>query len=86
MFIRAYLRASTDDQDATRARRDLEGFAADHGTPLDVWSGKTSSAGGGVGSGGGFFSADHAGCAKAFQPITFFSLTCYGSYVISQLG
>ena len=31
MFIRAYLRASTDDQDATRARRDLEGFAADHG-------------------------------------------------------
>lgn len=31
MFIRAYLRASTDDQDASRAREDLERFAADRG-------------------------------------------------------
>src|SRR3712207_1315654 len=30
MFIRAYLRASTDDQDATRARAELEAFAAQH--------------------------------------------------------
>src|SRR4051812_10550259 len=30
MFVRAYLRASTDDQDATRARGQLEAFAADH--------------------------------------------------------
>lgn len=29
MFVRAYLRASTDDQDASRARADLERFAAD---------------------------------------------------------
>lgn len=31
MFIRAYLRASTDDQDATRARESLEAFAKDAG-------------------------------------------------------
>lgn len=31
MFIRAYLRASTKEQDATRARRQLEDFAADRG-------------------------------------------------------
>ena len=31
MFVRAYLRASTEDQDATRARADLEAFAAEHG-------------------------------------------------------
>ncbi|MBA4501841.1 recombinase family protein [Marinobacterium marinum] len=31
MFIRAYLRASTKDQDANRARSDLEQFASDHG-------------------------------------------------------
>ena len=31
MFVRAYLRASTDEQDATRARNQLEAFAADHG-------------------------------------------------------
>ena len=30
MFVRAYLRASTDDQDATRARRQLEAFATEH--------------------------------------------------------
>lgn len=31
MFIRTYLRASTDDQDASRAREALEQFAAAHG-------------------------------------------------------
>lgn len=31
MFIRAYLRASTDEQDAGRARAMLEKFAGDHG-------------------------------------------------------
>lgn len=31
MFVRAYLRASTADQDATRARRSLELFAAEKG-------------------------------------------------------
>lgn len=33
-FIRAYLRASTDDQDANRARADLEQFAADRGLKI----------------------------------------------------
>lgn len=36
-FLRAYLRASTDDQDATRARADLERFAADHGLKVAAW-------------------------------------------------
>jgi len=31
MFVRAYLRASTDEQDASRARDDLEAFAASRG-------------------------------------------------------
>jgi DNA invertase Pin-like site-specific DNA recombinase len=31
MFVRAYLRASTNEQDATRARQQLEAFAAEHG-------------------------------------------------------
>lgn len=31
MFVRAYLRASTDEQDATRARQQLEAFAAERG-------------------------------------------------------
>lgn len=31
MFVRAYLRASTDDQDASRARNTLRTFAAEHG-------------------------------------------------------
>ncbi|MNF50727.1 putative transposon Tn552 DNA-invertase bin3 [compost metagenome] len=31
MFVRSYLRASTSEQDATRARADLEQFAAEHG-------------------------------------------------------
>ncbi len=30
MFIRTYLRASTEEQDAGRARASLEQFAADH--------------------------------------------------------
>jgi DNA invertase Pin-like site-specific DNA recombinase len=36
-FLRAYLRASTDDQDATRARDDLERFAADRGLKVAAW-------------------------------------------------
>lgn len=36
-FIRAYLRASTDDQDATRARGDLERFATDRGLKVAAW-------------------------------------------------
>ncbi len=31
MHVRAYLRASTNEQDATRARQQLEAFAAEHG-------------------------------------------------------
>lgn len=31
MFVRAYLRASTAEQDATRARAQFEAFAAEHG-------------------------------------------------------
>lgn len=34
MFVRAYLRASTDDQDASRARGDLEAFAAERGLAI----------------------------------------------------
>lgn len=34
MFIRAYLRASTKDQDADRARGDLERFAAERGLKI----------------------------------------------------
>lgn len=34
MFIRAYLRASTDEQDASRARSSLEMFAHDHGKAI----------------------------------------------------
>ncbi|MFC0668450.1 recombinase family protein [Azotobacter chroococcum] len=34
MFVRAYLRASTDEQDATRARAALEQFATEHGRPI----------------------------------------------------
>jgi hypothetical protein len=34
MFVRAYLRASTSDQDATRARAQLEAFAADRGLTI----------------------------------------------------
>src|SRR3954469_7971699 len=31
MFVRAYLRASTEDQNANRAREQLDAFAAEHG-------------------------------------------------------
>lgn len=34
MFVRAYLRASTDGQDASRARAELEAFAAERGLPI----------------------------------------------------
>lgn len=34
MFIRSYLRASTEDQDATRARADLERFASEQGVRI----------------------------------------------------
>jgi DNA invertase Pin-like site-specific DNA recombinase len=37
MFIRAYLRASTDKQDANRARSDLEAFAADRKIRIAAW-------------------------------------------------
>jgi DNA invertase Pin-like site-specific DNA recombinase len=36
-FIRAYLRASTEDQDATRARDDLERFATERGLKVAAW-------------------------------------------------
>jgi DNA invertase Pin-like site-specific DNA recombinase len=34
MFVRAYLRASTKEQDASRARADLEAFAGDRGLKI----------------------------------------------------
>ena len=34
MNARAYLRASTDEQDAERARQQVEAFAAEHGLPI----------------------------------------------------
>lgn len=37
MFIRAYLRASTEEQDADRARQSLTTFANDHGHPVACW-------------------------------------------------
>jgi DNA invertase Pin-like site-specific DNA recombinase len=37
MFIRAYLRASTEDQDASRARDQLKAFAADRGLSVAAW-------------------------------------------------
>jgi DNA invertase Pin-like site-specific DNA recombinase len=36
-FIRAYLRASTDEQDASRARTQVEAFAADRGMQIAAW-------------------------------------------------
>jgi DNA invertase Pin-like site-specific DNA recombinase len=36
-FVRAYLRASTTDQDAIRARAQLEAFAADRGLTIAAW-------------------------------------------------
>lgn len=37
MFVRAYLRASTDEQDANRARAELEEFAADLRVKVAAW-------------------------------------------------
>lgn len=37
MFIRAYLRASTKEQDAQRARQDLEAFASERGMAIASW-------------------------------------------------
>jgi DNA invertase Pin-like site-specific DNA recombinase len=36
-FIRAYLRASTDEQDAARARDQVEAFASDRGMQIASW-------------------------------------------------
>jgi DNA invertase Pin-like site-specific DNA recombinase len=36
-FIRAYLRASTDEQDAARARGQVESFAAERGMQIAAW-------------------------------------------------
>jgi DNA invertase Pin-like site-specific DNA recombinase len=37
MFVRAYLRASTTEQDATRAREQLEAFAKERGLPIAAY-------------------------------------------------
>jgi DNA invertase Pin-like site-specific DNA recombinase len=37
MFVRAYLRASTEDQDANRARDQLKAFAAERGLSIAAW-------------------------------------------------
>lgn len=37
MFLRAYLRASTQDQDAQRARADLDSFAAERGLEIAAY-------------------------------------------------
>ena len=37
MFIRAYLRASTDEQDAARAKDQLKAFAAERGLKVAAW-------------------------------------------------
>ncbi|MBR0880981.1 recombinase family protein [Bradyrhizobium liaoningense] len=37
MFVRAYLRASTDEQDANRAREQLKAFAAERGLTIAAW-------------------------------------------------
>ena len=37
MFVRGYLRASTDDQDANRARDQLKAFAAERGLSIAAW-------------------------------------------------
>ena len=37
MFVRAYLRASTSNQDANRARQQLEAFAAERGLKIASW-------------------------------------------------
>jgi DNA invertase Pin-like site-specific DNA recombinase len=37
MFVRGYLRASSDEQDATRAREQLKAFAAERGLSIASW-------------------------------------------------
>ena len=37
MFVRAYLRASTDEQDANRARSELKTFASSRGLSVACW-------------------------------------------------
>ena len=37
MFVRAYLRASTEDQDASRARVDLDRFASERGLAVAAY-------------------------------------------------
>src|SRR3984957_14345173 len=37
MFVRAYLRASTSEQDATRAREPLQRFASERGLAIAAW-------------------------------------------------
>jgi len=37
MFVRGYLRASTDDQDANRARAELKAFATERGLSIAAW-------------------------------------------------
>jgi DNA invertase Pin-like site-specific DNA recombinase len=37
MFVRAYLRASTSEQDANRARSQLQSFAAERGLTIAAW-------------------------------------------------
>src|SRR2546430_3015721 len=37
MFVRAYSRASNDDQDANRARDQLKAFAAERGLSVAAW-------------------------------------------------
>jgi DNA invertase Pin-like site-specific DNA recombinase len=37
MFVRAYLRASTDEQDASRARKQLLDFATEHGLKIAAY-------------------------------------------------
>jgi DNA invertase Pin-like site-specific DNA recombinase len=37
MFVRAYLRASTNEQDASRARSQLKSFAAERGLVVAAW-------------------------------------------------
>ncbi|TXN43878.1 recombinase family protein [Methylobacterium sp. WL7] len=37
MFLRAYMRASTTEQDANRAREELEAFAAERGLTIAAW-------------------------------------------------
>lgn len=42
-FVRAYLRASTAEQDVNRARADLERFASEHGHLIASWYTETAS-------------------------------------------